>query len=134
MSPISATLVAPTRSLSSDHGSVRIQELSLGEKDTQRSLWCKQQSVHKSIHSDTTTGPIDKKRKQRPGSESAPKGPTALSEQSTIGNKCALWTSAPRERRNGDVVVEGLLMVAEQEVKGEAKTIVPVYKTLGAVR
>lgn len=98
---------------------VRIQELSLaGEEGTKSSP----------------------KRKQRPPSGTVPTDLTSLSAELPAdkkrGNKRALLTSVPGDRRRGSEVVEveGLLVVAEQVDRGQTQQNPPVFRTLGSVR
>ncbi|KAG2786886.1 hypothetical protein PC129_g9973 [Phytophthora cactorum] len=96
---------------------VRIQELSLageGEEGTRSSP----------------------KRKQRPASGTVPTDLTTFSAELPVdqkrGNKRALLTSVPDDRRrDGEAVeIEGLLVVAEQVGKEQDS---PVFRTLGSI-
>ncbi|KAL4155126.1 hypothetical protein PRNP1_007239 [Phytophthora ramorum] len=100
---------------------VRIQELSLaGEGEEQG----------------TRNSP---KRKQRPASGTLPTDLTTLSVELPAdrkrGNKRALLTSVPSDRRkDGEAVeVQGMLVVAEQVDRGQMLQNPPVFRTLGSI-
>ncbi|CEG44124.1 Predicted phosphoglycerate mutase [Plasmopara halstedii] len=141
MSPDLVMLLAPTRDTSRDDESVRIQELSLaseGEKGTLCSPGHKQHSVYGTVHSDQTTVhaelPIDKKRKHRSVTETMLLGLNATCEEFVLderrGNKRALRTIMPGGQVEGEVVMEGMLLVVEQKRLGQETS---VSITLGAM-